>query len=152
MSREVKPRAKPRRPGVSEEAIAALERRIAGGGEDLTGVALGRLDTQTSEPPDAQTLETPESEIHADDRRAPILPSLPPTQAAPARIDVAGPGIVERKGRLTSDGRRGARVLRRMTVYMPPDLAKRIELRSVEMGRDRSELISEAVAAFLADA
>lgn len=58
--------------------------------------------------------------------------------------------IVERVGRVTRDGRTNARTLRRMTVYMPPELANQLELRALSSGKNKSTLITQAVAAFLA--
>ena len=53
--------------------------------------------------------------------------------------------IVHRKGRLLADGSRTeARTLRRMTVYLPPDLAMAIDRRALETGKTKSELAHEA--------
>jgi len=61
------------------------------------------------------------------------------------------PRVVERLGRLRSDGTRaGARTLRRSTVYLPPELARRLDVYAAEHGRDRSDVIAEALAAWFA--
>jgi hypothetical protein len=53
------------------------------------------------------------------------------------RIAPRSPSIVERK-----DGRH----LRRMTIYLPPDMHKRLALFCVEQERDMSDIICEALA------
>lgn len=58
--------------------------------------------------------------------------------------------IVARSGRLRADGTRtGARELRRSTVYLPPDLARRLDVFAAEHGRDKSDVVAEALAALL---
>ncbi len=52
------------------------------------------------------------------------------------RLAARSPSIVERK-----DGRH----LRRMTVYLPPDMHKRLALYCVENERDMSDVIREAL-------
>ncbi|HEU4537894.1 MAG TPA: ribbon-helix-helix protein, CopG family [Polyangiaceae bacterium] len=52
------------------------------------------------------------------------------------RLAPRSPSIVERK-----DGRH----LRRMTVYLPPDMHKRLALYCVEQERDMSDVIREAL-------
>lgn len=58
-------------------------------------------------------------------------------------------GLVERKGRILADGsRRGARALRRMTVYLPPGLAKQLSVFSAEHDCQYSEVVAEALGAW----
>ena len=62
----------------------------------------------------------------------------------------AGPGITWRDGRVLGDGsRRGAGWVRRMTVYLPPELARRLEERALADGEDRSALIASALGSWL---
>ena len=72
---------------------------------------------------------------------------------ASERPSVQTPGdsrIVARSGRLRADGTRtGARELRRATVYLPPDLARRLDVFAAESGRDKSDVVAEALAALL---
>lgn len=51
-----------------------------------------------------------------------------------------GKAVVER-----ADGK----TLRRMTVYLPPELAKRLKLAGIEHERDMSDIITEAVGSWL---
>ena len=58
--------------------------------------------------------------------------------------------IVARSGRLRADGSRsGARDLRRATIYLPPDLARRLDVFAAEHGRDKSDVVAAALAALL---
>ena len=64
--------------------------------------------------------------------------------------DAQDPGIVQRVGRLKADGSRTeAKILRRLTVYLDPDVAKDLDRRATEEGVNRSDLIQAAVVAFL---
>lgn len=86
--------------------------------------------------------------------------SLPPlTLAAPlpkaSTMTTAAPKAdrrnVERVGRVLGDGsRRGARTVRRLTVYLPADLAHRLELESAMTGDQKSELVERALSAYFA--
>ena len=51
-------------------------------------------------------------------------------------VQVSGLGIVQRR-----DGR----VRRRMTVYLPPDLAKKLKIYAVSEDREISDVVAEAV-------
>ena len=51
-------------------------------------------------------------------------------------VQVSGLGIVQRR-----DGR----VRRRMTVYLPPDLAKKLKIHAVIEDREISDVVAEAV-------
>jgi len=58
--------------------------------------------------------------------------------------------IVARSGRLRADGTRtGARELRRSTVYLPPELARRLDVHAAEHGREKSAVVADALAAWL---
>lgn len=60
-------------------------------------------------------------------------------------------GIVARKGRILADGsRRGKRDLRRVTVYLPPDLAQKLSRHCFDSQRQISDFVAEAVTAALA--
>ncbi len=60
----------------------------------------------------------------------------------------AGPGIVKQPGRLLADGtRRGARVARRVTLYLPIDVAKALE----DFAHDRRVSLSDIAAELLGD-
>lgn len=70
--------------------------------------------------------------------------------AVPSGATGSDPRDVVRVGRLRADGTRaGARVLRRSTVYLPPELAQRLDVAAATTGRDRSEIIADALAAWL---
>jgi hypothetical protein len=59
-------------------------------------------------------------------------------------------GIIERPGRVLADGsRRGARTLRRLTVYLDPELAKRLQGRAAERDQSMSDVIAAALEAHL---
>jgi hypothetical protein len=58
-----------------------------------------------------------------------------------------GRGIVHLPGRLLSTGeRKGARTVRRKTLYLPPDVAHELVTRAATRGLTESELASEALA------
>ena len=62
-----------------------------------------------------------------------------------------GPGITWRDGRVLADGtRRGAGWVRRMTVYVPPELGRVLDTRAVEAGEEKSAIVAAALAAYLA--
>ncbi len=46
-------------------------------------------------------------------------------------------GIVERDG--------GKKLLRRLTIYLPPELAQRLAVRAAETGDDMSAIVAEAL-------
>ena len=74
----------------------------------------------------------------------------PRASSKPEQTPAAGPGIVQREGRMHADGvRRGARTLRRMTVYLRPDLASELRQRSFESNESLSDLIEHAVEQYL---
>lgn len=90
-------------------------------------------------------------------RESAPAPSLVPVTsravAVPSSATGNDPRDVVRKGRLRADGTRsGARVLRRSTVYLPPELAQRLDVEAAKVGRDRSEIIADALAAWLGGA
>ena len=58
------------------------------------------------------------------------------------RFQYEGPGIVKRQ-----DGRER----RRMTVYFPPELARQLSIYCAVEGRQLSDVVTEAVVAFLYD-
>jgi hypothetical protein len=64
-------------------------------------------------------------------------------EATPARSPSSRRGIVERR-----DGR----VLRRLTVYLPPDLARTLVVRAAGEGVDVSELAEQAFREFIGPA
>lgn len=62
----------------------------------------------------------------------------------------AGRGVVERVGRLRADGSRsGARTLRRMTIYLPPELARELEVHTLQCDDTVSNVIADAVRVYL---
>ncbi len=68
--------------------------------------------------------------------------------AAPPPTDAR---IIPRRGRLRADGTRtGAREVSRLTVYLPPALARRLAVYAADVGRDRSEITAEALVAWFA--
>ena len=75
-------------------------------------------------------------------------------QAAGAPMASASPPsdgrIVARKGRILADGSRTEAPPRlRMTVYLPPDLGRSLDVAAVSMGREKSDIVAEAIAAWL---
>jgi hypothetical protein len=59
--------------------------------------------------------------------------------------------IVTRKGRILADGSRTAAPPRiRLTVYLEPDLGRRLDVYAASHGRERSGVLGEALAAWLA--
>lgn len=75
--------------------------------------------------------------------------SSPNTEAAEAFI--RGEQVARASGR--SSGRtltrRDGRELRRLTLYLPADLARRLAVASAEADRDMSDLVAEALAGYL---
>ena len=58
--------------------------------------------------------------------------------------------LVTRRGRPLADGtRRNARTLRRLTCYLPPDLALALDVAAVKRNRSRSDVLADALAAYL---
>ena len=74
---------------------------------------------------------------------SPKLVSLP----RPKRLAVSRP-VVPTNPTLVQ--RRDGRQLRRMTVYLAPELAKRLQHHCVETDQDMSDVIQEALGALLA--
>lgn len=54
--------------------------------------------------------------------------------------ELRGPGLVQRQS---------GKVRRRMTVYLPPELAKSLMVRAAEKGEEASELVSAALTQYL---
>jgi hypothetical protein len=68
----------------------------------------------------------------------------------PAFVPPTSWKLVARKGRLQRDGtRRGARILRRLTVYLEPLIAEELETYCTETDSDMSEVVNEAVRLWL---
>jgi hypothetical protein len=58
---------------------------------------------------------------------------------------------VTRVGRVLGDGsRRGARTVRRLTVYLSADLAQWVDIESAQTGDQKSQIVERAVAAYFA--
>ena len=74
------------------------------------------------------------------DQPAISLVTAPPAPASEPSANAEQPGIVARQ-----DGR----TRRRMTVYLPPDLAQALKVQSAMSGKEMSELIADAVRAHL---
>ena len=128
-----KPRAIPRRPGrksVDEAAAQALEMKLEAREGSAVPMSSERSDVRTfSDEPAEPNQISRTAEAGADDDKR----------------------IVRRKGRMRSDGSHdGARTLRRLTVYLPPELARDLDILAAQRGRDRSSLITEAVNLLLA--
>lgn len=82
----------------------------------------------------ARRSATTTRKIHDTPPAAPL--QRPKRLTGGPRVTPRSPSIVERK-----DGRH----LRRMTVYLPPDMHKRLALFCVEQDRDMSDVIREAL-------
>lgn len=124
---KTKPRAVPRRPRVDPTAAAALEERISKNERGSESSIQGESDKRpVSERPDAQTSK----------RSGATRQKRPPKPK--------GPGVTWREGRLLADGsRRGAGWVRRMTIYLPPELARKLDVEAAERGEDKSTIIAE---------
>jgi hypothetical protein len=58
--------------------------------------------------------------------------------------------VVVRKGRIRADGSRTEAPPRlRLTVYLPPELGRALDVHAASTGRERSTIIAEALAAYL---
>jgi len=85
-------------------------------------------------------------------RRIGALEHVPPLvpAAAPSTATATDARLVVRRGRLRGDGSRaGARTLRRLTCYLPPELAQKLDVFAATHGRDRSDVLADALAAYL---
>lgn len=67
------------------------------------------------------------------------------------RLDASDDGrLVERKGRVRGDGSRSPASQRlRLTVYLDPTIGRRLDVFAASHGRERSQVIGEALAAWL---
>lgn len=93
-------------------------------------------------PVDERAADALLARLEAREHAPPGAPA--PSASAPATND---PRDVVRKGRLRADGSRsGAKVLRRLTIYLPPELAQKLDVEAATSGRDKSELVAEALA------
>ena len=79
------------------------------------------------------------------------VPALVPTPALSTPTTTTPDArLVVRRGRLRGDGSRaGARTLRRLTCYLPPELAQRLDVFAATHGRDRSDVLTDALAVYL---
>lgn len=76
-----------------------------------------------------------------------LVPTPAPSTPTPTTADAR---LVVRRGRLRGDGSRaGARTLRRLTCYLPPELAQRLDVFAATHGRDRSDVLADALDAWL---
>ena len=90
-----------------------------------------------SQPADPLTVER---FVAAAQDVTPETPRRPDVQAPISAVPATGAGIVCRQS---------GRVRRRMTVYLPPELAKKLVVRGAEAGVEISDLVEEAVASYL---
>ena len=110
----------------TEAELRRLEDEAEAAGRGLAGDPPRRGAAEALERPDVQTSKRPDVQAEAG-------------------------GIVRRVGRPRADGTRaGARTLRRMTVYLPPDLATRAKVAAAAEDRPASDLIAEALERYLA--
>lgn len=134
---KTKPRAVPRRPRVEVDAAAAaaLEERIARSERGTDVSAQG--ESEKGQPQAARREGTPRRSNAQTSKRS-------RTQRPPKP---KGPGITWRDGRVLADGsRRGAGWVRRMTVYLPPELAHDLDVAAAERGEDKSAIVADALA------
>lgn len=84
---------------------------------------------------------------------APERPSPPPSSPAPMDSEPEPKAANETAARRSKSilQRQDGRQLRRMTVYFPPDLAKRLEIYAVKHDMDTSSALSEIVGGFLSE-
>lgn len=78
--------------------------------------------------------------------------SSPSTEAAEAFIrGEAGGPVTQTSGRSSARTltRRDGRELRRLTLYLPAELAKRLAVHAAEADRDMSDVVAEALADYL---
>ena len=76
--------------------------------------------------------------------------AIRPAPERPITPQTGHTGIIERPGRILADGsRRGAKTLRRMTVYLDPALAAKVKARAGELDQSMSDVIAAALDAYL---
>jgi hypothetical protein len=96
--------------------------------------------------PEAKARELEAAAEHR--QRAPAGASVRASERPDAQEDRR---IVTRKGRILADGSRTAAPPRiRLTVYLEPDLGRRLDVYAASHGRERSGVLGEALAAWLA--
>lgn len=140
MSRE-RPKPALRKPGgvvrtpVSDEAAAALEARLNAREHEAAERFI-----DVDEEPDAKPANPPTAQRPDED----ASPALAAALAADTRN-------VLRKGRLRADGSRTpARVLRRLTVYIAPELGDALDVAALSAKRDKGDIAADAIAEWLA--
>ena len=90
--------------------------------------------------------------INALEHVPPLAPATSSATStdAPADAPDADTRLVKRRGRPLADGsRRNARTLRRLTCYLPPDLALALDIAAVKANRSRSDVLTDALAVYL---
>lgn len=103
---------------------------------------------QASNPPSTQTPERPEPQTsERSNAKAPKPPNAQTSKRSGAQRSKRPDVQTSRPKSIVT--RTDGRELRRMTVYLPPDLAKRLAVRCVEMDREMSDAVAEAVDAWL---
>jgi hypothetical protein len=75
----------------------------------------------------------------------PPAPATPPAAPAPATSPVTATPSTARGLHVRKDGR----VRRRITAYLPPELAQHLALNAVATGREVSDVVAAALAAYL---
>jgi hypothetical protein len=102
-----------------------LTLRRAPANRESDAAAIEQFIAQGPKNPDVQASEPPDLQV--------------PKEITPEKM-ARGPGLVRRQS---------GKVRRRMTVYLPPDLARALLLRAVGEGEEVSEIVSSAVALYL---
>ncbi len=85
------------------------------------------------------TPRSPAEAVEAFVSHGPERPGVP-APVEPSQEFPRGPGLVRRAS---------GRVRRRMTVYLPPELARELALHAVTQGEDVSDIVAAAVAKHL---
>lgn len=162
-----RPMASMRRPRFDPAALDAVgsrwEDRSPGASPETARIEPLRtpesLDVQTPQPlpePVAAIVNRPvlvPNEVVASAAAAAAAPVAPTEFTAPAAGLVessSSRSLVARVGRPLGDGsRKGARTLRRMTVYLQPERASQLAVRCAQTGENMSDVIERALVAFL---
>ena len=109
-----------------------------------------RLDVQTSERPGVQAVEPMTSPVAIPSER-PAVGASPIPRGDVVAVQASNHSDAQTPKRLTLK-RQDGRELRKMTLYLQPDLARRLAVRSAETGADMSEIVALALDAFFRDA
>ncbi len=156
-----RPVASIRRPRFDPAALEAVGARWEDRSHMVAAETVAHAEpTRTSSHSDVQTSHQPE--IVTPPANRPVLvsrevvesasPTAAATMGATPSASPNSRSLVERVGRPLGNGsRKGARTLRRMTVYLQPERASQLAVRCAQTGENMSDVIERALATYLAD-